>query len=60
MMQEIEKDYVNAWEALKNARLAYEMAQRNFYEIAGIMMEQLMLDNVDVLARLKNGDAPTI
>ena len=59
-MIEIEKDYVNAWEALQNARTAYAMAQRNFYEIAGLMLEQLMLDNVDVLERLKNGDTPTI
>jgi hypothetical protein len=36
------------------------MAKRNFYDVAGLLMEQYMLKNVDVLERLKNSDTPTI
>lgn len=56
----LEIEYKSAWESLENARLAYEMAKRNFYDVAGLLMEQLMLQNIDVLERLKNCDTPTI
>ena len=35
-------------------------AKRNFYDVAGLLMEQYMIKNVDVLERLKNCDTPTI
>ena len=56
----LENEYKTAWESVENARMAYEMAKRNFYDVAGLLMEQYMLKNVDVLERLKNSDTPTI
>lgn len=58
--ENLENEYKKAWECLENARLAYEMAKHNFYDVAGMLMEQLMLQNVDVLERLKDCDTPTI
>ena len=58
--ENLENEYKRAWECLENARLAYEMAKHNFYDIAGVLMEELMLQNIDVLGRLKNFDTPTI
>ena len=58
--ENLENEYKKAWECLENAQLAYEMAKHNFYEVAGMLMERLMLQNVDVLERLKNCDTPTI
>ena len=55
-----EAEYIQAWDNLQNAKTAYEIARRNFHEVSGLMLEQLMLDNVDVLVRLKTGDIPTI
>ena len=56
----LENEYKTAWESVENARMAYEMAKRNFYDVAGLLMEQYMIKNVDVLERLKNSDTPTI
>lgn len=56
----LENEYKTAWESVENARIAYEMAKRNFYDVAGLLMEQYMLKNVDVLERLKDCDTPTI
>jgi hypothetical protein len=56
----LEIEYKTAWESVENARIAYEMAKRNFYDVAGLLMEQYMIKNVDVLERLKSCDTPTI
>lgn len=58
--QMLEMEYAQAWEELKQARLNVQIAQKNFHDVCGLLMEQLMLDNVDVLARLKDSDTPTI
>ena len=58
--EELETEYSVAWEALQQARLNVQFAQKNFYDVCGLLMEKLMLENVDVLARLRNGDTPTI
>lgn len=56
----LEIEYQNAWEALEQARLNVQFAQKNFHDVCGMLLEQLMLENVDVLARLKDCDTPTI
>lgn len=58
--EELEIEYQAAWEALQQARINMQFLQKNFYDVCGLLMEKLMLENVDVLARLKNGDTPTI
>ena len=58
--EELEIEYAAAWEALQQARLNVQFAQKNFHDVCGLLMEKLMLENVDVLARLKAGDTPTI
>ena len=58
--EELEIEYQTAWEALQQARINMQFLQKNFYDVCGLLMEKLMLENVDVLARLKNGDTPTI
>ena len=58
--EELETEYSVAWEALQQARLNVQFAQKNFHDVCGLLMEKLMLENVDVLARLKAGDTPTI
>ena len=45
----LENEYKTAWESVENARTAYVMAKRNFYDVAGLLMEQYMIKNVDVL-----------
>ena len=58
----LEMEYAHAWEELKQARLNVQIAQKNFHDVCGLLLEQLMIENVDVLARLRdaNADAPTI
>lgn len=58
--EELEIEYQTAWEALQQARINMQFLQKNFYDVCGLLMEKLMLENVDVLARLKAGDTPTI
>lgn len=58
--EELEIEYAATWEALQQARLNVQFAQKNFHDVCGLLMEKLMLENVDVLARLKAGDTPTI
>lgn len=58
--EELEIEYTAAWESLQQARMNVQFAQKNFHDVCGLLMEKLMLDNVDVLARLKAGDTPTI
>lgn len=58
--EELEIEYTAAWESLQQARMNVQFAQKNFHDVCGLLMEKLMLDNVDVLARLKDGDTPTI
>ena len=58
--QMLEMEYAQAWEELKQARLNVQIAQKNFHDVCGLLMEKLMLENVDVLARLKDKDTPTI
>lgn len=58
--EELEIEYTAAWESLQQARMNVQFAQQNFHDVCGLLMEKLMLDNVDVLARLKTGDTPTI
>ena len=58
--EELEIEYAAAWEALQQARLNVQFAQKNFHDVCGLLMEKLMLENVDVLARLKDCDTPTI
>ena len=58
--EELEIEYSAAWEALQQARMNVQFAQKNFHDVCGLLMEKLMLENVDVLARLKAGDTPTI
>lgn len=57
---QLELEYQAAWESLQQARLNVQFAQKNFHDVCGLLLEKLMLENVDVLTRLKNGDAPTI
>lgn len=58
--EELEIEYAAAWEALQQARINVQFAQKNFHDVCGLLMEKLMLENVDVLARLKDRDTPTI
>ena len=58
--QMLEMEYAHAWEELKQARLNVQIAQKNFHDVCGLLLEQLMLQNVDVLERLKDCDTPTI
>ena len=58
--EELEIEYSAAWESLQQARMNVQFAQKNFHDVCGLLMEKLMLDNVDVLGRLKAGDTPTI
>ena len=58
--EEIEIEYSAAWESLQQARMNVQFAQKDFHDVCGLLMEKLMLDNVDVLARLRAGDTPTI
>ena len=60
--QMLEMEYAHAWEELKQARLNVQIAQKNFHDVCGLLLEQLMIENVDVLARLRdaNADTPTI
>lgn len=58
--EELEIEYTTAWEALQQARMNVQFAQKNFHDVCGLLMEKLMLENVDVLARLKDRDTPTI
>ena len=58
--EELEIEYSAAWEALQQARMNVQFAQKNFHDVCGLLMEKLMLENVDVLARLKDRDTPTI
>ena len=58
--EELEIEYSAAWEALQQARMNVQFAQKNFHDVCDLLMEKLMLENVDVLARLKAGDTPTI
>ena len=58
--EELEIEYTTAWEALQQARMDVQFAQKNFHDVCGLLMEKLMLENVDVLARLKDRDTPTI
>lgn len=58
--EELEIEYQSAWEELQKARLNVQFAQKNFHDVCGLLMEKLMLENVDVLARLKDCDTPTI
>ncbi len=58
--QMLEMEYAHAWEELKQARLNVQIAQKNFHDVCGLLLEQLMIDNVDVLARLRDCDTPTI
>ena len=58
----LEIEYAHAWEELKQARLNVQIAQKNFHDVCGLLLEKLMIENVDVLARLRdaNADTPTI
>lgn len=56
----LEIEYQTAWETMQEAERSYKMARANFHDVAGLLMEKLMLDNVDVLARLRDADTPTI
>ena len=58
--EELEIEYTAAWESLQQARMNVQFAQKNFHDVCGLLMEKLMLDNVDVLAKLRAGDTPTI
>lgn len=57
---QLELEYQAAWESLQQARLNVQFAQKNFHDVCGLLLEKLMLENVDVLERLKAGDTPTI
>jgi len=56
----LEIEYQTAWETMQEAERNYKMARANFHDVAGLLMEKLMLENVDVLARLREADTPTI
>ena len=58
--QMLKEEYIYAWEELKKARLNVQIAQKNFHDVCGLLLEQLMLENVDVLERLREIDEPTI
>ena len=58
--QMLEIEYQTAWETMQEAERNYKIARANFHDVAGLLMEQLMFDNVDVLARLRDADTPTI
>ena len=56
----LEAEYAYAWEMVQEAKRNYELARSNFHDICGLYLEQLMLNNVDVLARLRDTDTPPI
>ena len=43
--EELEIEYAAAWEALQQARLNVQFAQKNFHDVCGLLMEKLMLEN---------------
>ena len=55
----LEFEYSHAWEAMQEAKRNYELARANFHDICGLYLERLMIENVDVLARLRDADAET-
>ena len=44
--EELEIEYSAAWEALQQARMNVQFAQKNFHDVCGLLMEKLMLENV--------------
>ena len=43
--EELEIEYQTAWEALQQARINMQFLQKNFYDVCGLLMEKLMLEN---------------
>lgn len=58
--ENLEIEYQTAWEMMQEAEQNYKIARANFHDVCGLLMEKLMFDNVDVLARLRDADTPTI
>lgn len=60
----LEIEYSHAWEMVQEAKRNYELARANFHDVCGLYLERLMIENVDVLARLRDteaeADTPTI
>lgn len=55
----LEIEYTHAWEMVQEAKRNYELARANFHDVCGLYLEQLMIENVDVLARLRDTEAET-
>ena len=55
----LEIEYSHAWEMVQEAKRNYELARANFHDVCGLYLEKLMIDNVDVLARLRDAEAET-